>query len=213
MVTANAMFDVDQYLAVGTDAGIYFVLAIASTLVYLVKLGLGFVGGADGIDIGVDDVDGAMDSTEAFSLFSVLSVLAFLMGVGWMGLVTRMTWGMGTILSGLLATGFGAALLVGTSGMMYGIRRMAHTPRYLARSALGRTAKVYLTIPPKARGQGQIEVTVSGRRRIMAAVTSGEEIPAFTAVRIVDVRKGDVFVVESAEVPRAKPGRARSRYI
>lgn len=198
------MFDMEQYLAVGLDAGIYFVIAIASTLAYLLKLGLGFLG-AD------SDIEAGMDSTDAFSLFSVLSVLAFLMGLGWMGLLSRVNWEFGAVLSGLLATGFGLLLWAGSAGLMYGIRRMVHVPRYEPRSALGQTARVYLTVPPKGEGRGQIEVTVSGRRRIMAAVSTGDEIPAFAAARIVDIKMGDVFVVEDGEVPRARSGRAPLR--
>ncbi len=198
------MFYIDQYLAVGTDAAAYLVLALSSTLAYVLKLVTGFFGDVDGTDI---DIDAGADT---FSLLSLLSVLAFLMGFGWMGLVSRVSWSLGPVLSALLATGFGTGLLFGTAFMMNGLRRMTHIPRYSARSALGRTVKVYLTIPPKGQGQGQVEVTVSGRRKVMAAVSASDQIPAFAAARIVDLRKDDVFVVESTDLPRDKSGSTRS---
>ncbi len=207
----NLMFDLDQYLAVGLDAAMYFVLAIVSTFAYLLKLGLGFIGGDDPAGLEADGIDAQVDGVGTFSLFSSLSILAFLMGVGWMGLVSRVNWQFGGLLSACLGAGFGVGLLSGTAGMLYGLRRMAHVPRYQARSALGQTAKVYLTIPPKGQGQGQIEVAVSGRRKIMAAVSTADEIPAFAAARVVDVKKGNVFVVESGDVPRTKPVRGGPR--
>ncbi len=205
------MFEIEQYLEVGVDAAVYFVLSVVATFVYLLKLGLGFFAGGTDVDFEAGDVDAAIDSTAAFSLFSVLSVLAFFMGVGWMGLACRLTWGVGAVLSAAAATGFGAALLVGTAGLMYSVRRMTHVPRYRVRSAVGMIGKVYLTIPPKGEGQGQIEITVSGRRKVMAAVSSGDKIPAFESARIVGVKQGEVFVVEHGAEPRSTARRGRWR--
>lgn len=199
------MFDLDQYLAVGVDAAAYFVVAITSTSAYVLKLGLSLVGGS--VEADVAD----LDSTASFSLFSVLSVLAFLMGASWMGLAGRLNWGLGSLLAGTLATGFGAALMTGSAGLMYAVQRMTHVPRYNLRSAVGRTGTVYLTVPARGQGEGQVEINVSGRRKIVAAVSEDDEIPAFAAARVIGVRKGNVFVLESAELDRAKPGRSGRR--
>lgn len=204
------MFDVEQYLTVGVDAAVYFVLAVGGTAIYVLKLALGFLGGAE-VGFEADDIDAGMDSTAAFSLFSVLSVLAFFMGAGWMGLACRLTWGMGAALSAAAATGFGTALLLATAWMMHGVRKMTHMPRYELKSAIGRTGRVYLTIPPKGQGQGQIEITVSGRRKIMAAVSSGDAIPAFESATIVGIKQGEVLVVRQGSVPRSSRRRGRWR--
>ena len=203
------MFDLEQYLAVGVDAAAYFVVAITSTSAYVLKLGLSLVGGS--VEADVADLDADLDSTASFSLFSVLSVLAFLMGASWMGLAGRLNWGLGSLLAGALATGFGAALMTGSAGLMYAVQRMTHVPRYNLRSAVGRTGTVYLTVPARGQGEGQVEINVSGRRKIVAAVSGDEEIPAFAAARVIGVRKGNVFVLESAELDRAKPGRSGRR--
>ena len=205
------MFDVEQYLTVGIDAAVYLVLAVGGTSIYLLKLALGlFVGGAD-VDFEAGDIDAGMDSAGAFSLFSTLSVLAFFMGAGWMGLACRITWGMGVALSAGAATAFGAALLLASAWMMYGVGKMSHLPRYELKSAVGRTGRVYLTIPAKGQGQGQIEITVSGRRKIMAAVSRSDAIPAFESARIVGVKQGEVFIVEHGAAPRSSRRRGRWR--
>lgn len=203
------MLDIDQYLAVGVDAAAYFVVAVTSTSAYVVKLGLSLVGGS--IEADVADLDADFDSTASFSLFSLLSVLAFLMGASWMGLAGRLNWGLGSFLSATLAAGFGAALMTGSAGLMYAVQRMTHVPRYNLRSAVGRTGTVYLTVPANGQGEGQVEIDVSGRRKIVAAVSEDDEIPAFAAARVIGVRKGNVFVLESAEVTRARPGRSGRR--
>ncbi|MEM1098292.1 MAG: hypothetical protein AAGH92_05835, partial [Planctomycetota bacterium] len=73
----------------GFDALVYAILAAAGTALFVLRLGLMLVLGIDGdADIDVSDVgDGA-----GFSIFSILSVTAFLMGAGWMGLVARVDW-------------------------------------------------------------------------------------------------------------------------
>lgn len=203
------MFEIEQYLDVGFDAAVYFVFAFVATVLYLIKLGLEFFVGSADVDFDLDGAEASMDSGAAFSLFSVLSVLAFFMGVGWMGLVSRLSWELGGILSALLSTGFGTGLLMLTAGLMYGIRRMTHVPRYEVKSAIGQIGKVYLTIPPKGQGQGQVEVTVSGRRKVMAATSADQEIDAFEPARIVGVKQGGVFVVEHAANPQSSPRRGR----
>ena len=188
------LLGLEEHLAVGIDASIYLFLAVAATLLFLLRLGLQvFFGGLDG-DV---DVDGDhMDSTGAFTFFSLLSILAFFMGIGWMGLACRISWGMGAATSAVAATGFGLALMLLSSGLMYAVRQMSEEARYDVNTAVGAIAKVYLTIPAKGQGQGQIEVTVSGRRKVMAAVSAGGEIPAFTRVKIMGLADSNTFLVE-----------------
>ena len=199
-VLQASLFELDTYLGIGVDATVYFLLAVVATALFLVKLGMQlFFGDLDG-DIDLDEAGGShVDSTDAFTFFSVLSLLAFFMGVGWMGLACRVSWGLGGAASAAAATGFGIALMLLSSGLMYAVRQMSEVGRYEPATAIGTTAKVYLTVPAKGEGQGQVEVTVSGRRKVMHAISEGDSIPAFSAVKILGVRDDDVFIVELAE--------------
>lgn len=198
LVLQSSLFDINTYLAVGIDAAVYFWLAVIATGLFLVKLGFEFFfGDVDG-DLDADIDDPHMDSTGAFTFFSVLSLLAFFMGVGWMGLAARVSWGLGAFASAASATFFGIALMMLSSGLMYAVRQMTQVARYDLQTAVGHTGKVYLSIPARGGGQGQVEVTVSGRRKVLSAVSQGEAIPPFAAVKIVDVRDDEVFIVEPA---------------
>ena len=189
------LLELDRYVAIGIDATIYLFLAVTATLLFLVHMGLQFFVGE--VDMPLDaDVDAHMDSTGAFELFSLLSVLAFFMGVGWMGLACRVNWGLGSAISAVSATTFGLALMGMSSGLMYAVRQMTHEGRYEVKTAIGQTGKVYLTIPASGQGQGQIEVKVSGRHKVMPAMSTKDEIPAFTQVTIVDVAGEGTYVVE-----------------
>ena len=212
LLLLQGALDLETYSKVGTDATAYFLIAVAATLLFVIKLGLQlFVGDVDGdIDGDLDsDLDSDIDSTGSFQLLSLLSVLAFLMGAGWMGLACRTSWEMSAALSGVAAFAFGFSLMVLASGLMFGVKKMTHVAKANPSSAIGTVAKVYLTIPPKGKGRGQIEVTVSGRRRVLPAVSQGGEIAAFTSVRVLDVRSDRTFVVAPKSDKTKKPPRAR----
>ncbi len=86
----DVLFDWAGLVSFGSDAAAYFVMAIVGTSLFLLRLALSFFG-MDGDTDGALDADGGTDA--AFSLFSVLSILAFFMGAGWMGLACRVDWG------------------------------------------------------------------------------------------------------------------------
>jgi hypothetical protein len=200
-------FSFDQYMQLGIDAAIYFMLAMTATLFFLIYLGLQLIGIGGGDlhvgDVHVGDVGdagghgaGHVDSTGAFTVFSLLSILAFFMGTGWMGLTARVSWEMAPAPAAFAATGFGVGLMLLSAGLMYAVRKMSREAHYEMKTAVGKTGRVYLTIPPKGKGHGQVEVNVSGRRKIVPAASSAGEIAAFTAVTIVGIEDDQSVVVE-----------------
>ena len=148
----------------------------------------------DGLLSGV--IDTGVDSDVAFTLFSVLSILAFFMGSGWMGLACRLDWGMSRLASSLIAAGFGFTMMIAASGLTYMTRKLNREVHYDVSTAVGHTARAYLTIPESGKGHGQVEVVVSGRKKVLRAVSTSKKIPAFADVKIVEVRDDDTLVVE-----------------
>ncbi len=130
----------------GYDAIVYLVMATVATLLFLIRLGFSMVGGGD------FDVDADFDSDASFTLFSVLSILAFFMGAGWMGLACRLDWGLDRLTSSLVSVGFGFVMMLGAAGLAHVARRLDRSVEYDVRTAVGRTGRMYLTVP--AAGQG-----------------------------------------------------------
>ncbi|NLX21985.1 MAG: hypothetical protein GXY55_10015 [Phycisphaerae bacterium] len=191
----KALFDWQELTTYGVDVIIYLFMALVGTLFFLLRLLLSLFLGADS-DFDMD-VDAVVDSDVSFSLFSTLSILAFFMGAGWMGLTSRVSWEGGHSGSAFAAVGFGAGMALLASGMMYGVKRMSLHAHYDVNTALGKTARVYLTIPPKGQGRGQIMTNVSGRSKVMFARSEAQEpIAAFAMVRILRVDDDETFVVE-----------------
>ena len=177
-------------VALGYDTAVYLVMAVLGTLLFLIRLGFTYFGGG-GSDF---DLDADFDSDASFSFLSVLSILAFFMGAGWMGLACRLDWGLGRLPTSLIAAGFGFTMMLGASGLSYMARRLNRTIDYDLRTAVGRVARVYLTIPEKGQGHGQVEVSVSGRKKVVRAVSAGPRFEAFTDVTIVGARDDETLV-------------------
>ena len=135
----------------------------------------------------------------AFNMFSLLSILAFFMGAGWMGLTCRIDWDLNSMVSAASATGFGFALMTMASGLMAVARKLNRTVEYDPATAVGKTASVYMTIPKKGDGAGKIQVSVSGRRKTMDAISSGPRIKEFKSVTVLSVRDDGTFLVEPVE--------------
>jgi hypothetical protein len=129
-------------------------------------------------------------------MFSLLSILAFFMGAGWMGLTARLDWGLSSMVSAMAAGGFGFVLMLMASALMAFARSLNRVVEYDVKTAIGKTASVYMSIPERGQGRGQIKVTVSGRLKMMDAVSSGPRIPEFQTVKVLSVGDDGTFVVE-----------------
>ncbi len=199
-----------ELLNKSADTTIYFGMAVGATLLFLLRLALSMIGGDAGGDHGGDfsmDVHGdAMggdhpgdahhDSTGAFRLLSTLSVLAFIMGAGWMGLACRLDWQLGRGASLAAAFAFGFVCMLLSSLLMRSMRSLNSEPHIDMRLCIGSAAQVYLPIPPRGAGRGQVRVNVDGRSRIVAAGSIGPAIPAFRSVKVLSVESDDSIVVE-----------------
>ena len=178
------------------DVLIYLFMALVGTTFFVLRLIIALFFGGDG------DVDGDLADTGgdgAFNLFSLLSILAFFMGAGWMGLTCRVDWELNSMVSAVAATGFGFALMTMASGLMAFARKLSRSVEYDVNTAVGRTANVYMTIPAKGDGRGKIQVSVSGRLKTLDAISVGDKIDQFKSVRVVSVRDDGTFVVEPSD--------------
>lgn len=194
MEILQLFFDWREALNFGFDVVAYLVMALVGTIFFFLRLVIAlFFGGDADVDGDMADVGGG-DS--AFSMFSLLSILAFFMGAGWMGLSCRVDWNLGSMVSAIAATGFGTALMLLASGLMAFARKLNRVVEYDLETAVGKTASVYMSIPERGNGRGQIKVTVSGRLKMMDAISSGPKIPEFKSVKVLSVRDDGAFIVE-----------------
>lgn len=181
------------YQQSGLDTAVYAGMALLGTALFVIRMLLMFVvGGLDGdIDFDVEDIEHGT----GFSLISLQSIIGFFMGAGWAGLAARLEWGLDTPIAAMIAGGFGLVLMVLSAALMFAALKLKHEVKYEMDDATGKVGTVYMTIPEKGNGTGQVRVTISGRQMTVDAVSSGEKLEAFSSVRIDEVRGDKVLVV------------------
>jgi hypothetical protein len=186
---------------------IFFIIAAPATLILIIQtLMLIFGGGFEGPDAGFDsDVSGAWESADAsdiqasdtsgLRLFSMNGILTFLTVFGWSG-VFLLGMDVNVVFAGAISAVLGFGALVGMAFMIRSLMKLSESGNLNYRKALGKSARVYLTIPPVGKGQGKISMMLGETLGEFPAVTEGSEpIPTGTVVRIVDLA-GNVFTVE-----------------
>jgi hypothetical protein len=188
----KVVFDWSRIVDTGPDAVVFFFMATVGTLLFMIRLALAMFTGGD------TDFDSSLDGGDAdtsFTFFSLLSILGFFMGAGWMGLACRFDFEMSGPLSAVTSAGFGFAMMILASALTYATRRLNRTIDYDVNTAVGRTGRVYLRIPERGTGHGQVQVTVSGRLKIMRALSTGPAMEAFSDVVVESVDDDGTLVV------------------
>ena len=183
-------------------ARVYACIAIPSTLILIVQtvmLLFGLGGGEEsGIDLdgdGVPDTPG-MEGSDGMSLFTVRGVMGFLTVGGWSGLALYAS-GVSRPLTILLSVLCGAAALLAIGYMMRAAMKLQSSGNIQFGTAIGKTGRVYIPIPPSASGSGKITLTLQERfLEAEAVTTAARRLTTGEAVRIVSVNESGILVVE-----------------
>lgn len=174
---------------------IFWGVAIAATLFQLLMFLSSFFTGHDLDHSTVDDHGGASESSK---FFSVRALTAFLVGFGWAGalfLRDGKSLAAATFIAVLVGTIFMGVLLLLMRLLMS--LRSSGTLDYA--NAIGETGHVYVTIPGKGVGQGQVELLLQGRLITALAVTAHEHsLTPQTPVIVEAIEGKNVFVVRRA---------------
>ncbi len=192
-----------------TGQAIWFTVpAIFGTLAFVVRLFLlgaggddGHGGGGHGADVGTHgDVMGATDamhdSADNLSgFFSVQSFLSFFMGFGWGGLgaLKGLGWPWwSAVLLGLVA---GLAMVLLLAAVMRNVRRLEASGNIHVRTTLGATGDVYVAVPEKGKGVGEVRLVIGDRQRMVNAVSEGGALPSKTRVKVSAVNPDNTVTV------------------
>ena len=173
----------------------YFYIAIGTSIIFIIQTIMTFVG-ADA-DSGVDaDFDGNLDGVETpFQLFSLRNLVNFLLGFGWTG-VAFYNIISSKVLLGILAFIVGLIFVAIFFILMRALMKLAEDNSFKLEDTVGKTADVYMTIPPAKSGKGKIFISVRGTTHELSAITPSEEaIKSGALVKVLSL-EGDVLVVE-----------------
>ena len=102
------------------------------------------------------------------------------------------------LMSVLTATLVGVAVLVGFVGLMHWLYSLRSEGTMDYNNAINQIGSVYVPIPPRRQGLGQIEVLVQGRTTTVRALSDNEErIENRTAVKVVELVDERTLLVET----------------
>ncbi|MDR1597597.1 MAG: hypothetical protein LBR89_01525 [Holosporales bacterium] len=167
----------------------YAIIAFAATALFVLKLLLEGMGDADvDVDVDVDGVD------HSFTFVSLQSILSFLMGFGWIGVV-----GMSSNIHSAYVLIFsilgGCVCFALYVGLMFSARKLEKIPRVNLESTIGQVCTTYTRFQPN--GQGKVRAKFNGKLSICDAENlTSEQIESFQSVRVVSVKDGILGVVK-----------------
>ncbi len=192
------------WLSLSLMQQIFYTIAIVSSVVLIVQIILNLIGldeeemGLDGLADTLEAIeDAAFDGADTgLGLLSVRTMLAFLMGFGWGGVVlVGMDWHpVWAVLGALVA---GAVFMATVFWLMRQMFRLADSGNIKLENAAGKTGTVYLPIPPQRSGTGQVQIVIQERLRELPAVTdTPEALPTGAHIHVVQVIENDVLLVQ-----------------
>ncbi|MFC1936450.1 hypothetical protein ACFLYP_02150 [Chloroflexota bacterium] len=143
-------------------------------------------------DVGFDDHH--FDTDASFKFLSLQGITAFFMMFGLVGLALLRA-NLPVVLT-IFGGGLAGVFTVWVISMIFaGMGRLQSDGTIDIKNAVGKSGKVYLSIP--ANGSGQVQVSVQGSLKIFDAVSKDKEkIPTGEKIRVVDVVSSDTLIVE-----------------
>jgi len=168
-----------ELLGIQSNAeAVYWILALASTFLFFVKLVLSIFGGdadsdVDIIEDGDFTDDGDLDSD---SIFSTNTILAFFKGAGWIGVICyKFTKFQFTSII-IIAFFSGIITFIFALYLLRYMQTLESSGTLDYKNAISNVGTVYLTIPGKREGTGQIQVEIQGRLTTVDALTDKETL-------------------------------------
>ena len=174
---------------------------IFSTVILLIQVILTLAGiGAESpefdadTDTDFDGTDSDFDGTAQFSIFTFKSLISFFSILSWTTLACRQG-GINSSVSIIAGLTAGTITMYLVAKIFFELKKLKQDNTMEIKSAMGKTAKVYLTIPAQRSGTGKIHINFDGTLRELDAV-SDEEIKTDSIIEVCDILDNSVLVVK-----------------
>jgi len=193
---------INAILPVWSELGIFeqifWLIAIPSTVVFLVLLGMTIFGG----DVSDTDIDTNIDAHIAdgdsipFQFLSLKNIVAFFAVFGWSG-IGFINAGMASWLVIILAAICGLLMMLAMAALFYFMSKLAENGTLNMKNAVGKLGEVYLVIPANRGGMGKVQLNVQGSLRTLDALTDeNSTIPTNSIIEVLDVIDEQILLVK-----------------
>jgi hypothetical protein len=131
--------------------------------------------------------------------FLVRGMIAFFTLGGWSGFMFAGIENFHPAFTVLLSLAFGSAGFVGIVYLVKAILRLQGSGNIETKNSIGKTAKVYIPIPPNREGMGKVTLTLQDRHVELDAMTmETTRIATGEVVTIIEKVDGNIVCVERA---------------
>ena len=198
----------EWYNALPSTLQVYWVIALITSLIFLIQMVLTFIGIGDadtdvdfggdadlGGDAGFSDGD-TLDTGGAMQLFTIRNFINFLLGLGWGG-VCLYSVIPNTIVLSLVSILVGILFVYIFLIIYKQLRKLERNGAYHIDDCVGQTVDVYLTIPSNRSGMGKVQISFSGSVQELSALTDSDTpLRSGSKVRVTEVIDGTTVLVE-----------------
>lgn len=182
----------DWWHSLGSASQVFWGIAIAAS-VFQVLIFIGSLFSADEFDHTSDA--NTTDSGEALKLLSLRGIVAFLVGFGWAGGLF-LAKGLSLLLVLLVAVVVGVVFMGVILMIMKLLMSLKADGSLKYDNAIGQTGHVYIEIPARRAGQGQVEVMIQGRLVTAQAVSDYHQALAPPVeIVVTGVESGTLLIV------------------
>jgi hypothetical protein len=145
---------------------IFYGIGILALFAVLIQTVLTIFSGGDSDGYSVDDgalqADHAEHSGDTMHYLSFRGLTAFAMGFGWAGAIC-VKLGMFPLLAALVGLVVGLAIEFSFLLMMKQLSKLQSDGTFKLEAAIGGVGTIYLTVPPKGAGAGEVIIKAAGR--------------------------------------------------
>ena len=197
---------------------VFLFIALPSTLILLIQTIMLFFGGvddgsmfsdtsgfessmdvsniSDALSSDFDDVSGSVTGGD-LSFITIRGIIAFLTVSGWTGIIC-VEMGASAAVSVFVSVLLGLGALIGVAYLIRALLSLQSISHVNYKAALGQMGTVYLPISAGVGGKGKVSLTLDGTFKQYDAITNQDQsIKTGELVRVIDVVRGNVMVVEA----------------
>ncbi len=193
---------IETFQAMSTPLQVYWILAGVSSIIFIIQAIMTFIGFDSDSDLDLadspDEIPESGDSdfdTSGFHLISIKTIICFLLGFGWTGVLFWDTIS-DPIWLGCLAALVGFVFMSLIAILLFQVKKLDKDNSFRIEKVIGMNAEVYLRIPANRKDTGKVTVSLNGSMHELEALTEGAEIPTGGKVRIIDKVDAETVLVD-----------------
>ena len=180
---------------VATFERIYWIMALPSSLFFIIILVTTFVAGDVDGEVGDVDSDIEADGGIGFQFFTLKNLVGFFTIFAWTG-IACIDSGYGNFPTVAISGFCGLLMMVVMASIFYFMGRLTDDGTLSLDNAIDGIGEVYLTIQPKRNGFGKVQINVQGGLRTLQAMTDDEdELASGSVVRVKEIINNQILLV------------------